>query len=338
LLNWYDVITQQNYFTINDEILIQKNGLAMGVPTSGLISEVFFLQNLEHLHLAHLSNKHQIINCLRYVDDILLIFDPNHTNIENILEDFNAVYPNLTFTAETETNNKINSLDFTIHKTPTNWKISIYRKPTFTDTVIPYTSNHTAQHKYAAVRFLYNRLNTYNLYEDEHTTEENIIQNIMCNNAFPIQPHKPPTPKPPTSELHRKTATTTHTPTHKWITFTYIGKETNFMTKLLRKTNLKIAFRTNNTIQSLLKHKQQVPDIYTQYGVYKLKWPDCNKSYVGQTGRSFQVRFNEHKNAFKTVTLQTFQNTLMNKHTHSDPSTTQCKYYNGETKGHISTQ
>ena len=96
--------------------------------------------------------------------------------------------------------------------TPTNWKISIYRKATFTDTIIPYTSNHPAQHKYAAVRFLYNRLNTYNLHEDEYKTEENIIQNIMYNNAFPIQPHKPPIPIPPTSALDRQIATTTQAP------------------------------------------------------------------------------------------------------------------------------
>ena len=299
LLNWYDVITQQNYFTINDEVLLQRNGLAMGAPTSGLLSE-FFLQNLEHLNLAHLSNKYKIVNYLRYVDDILLIFDSNHTNIQNILDDFNAIHPNLKFTAETETKNKINFLDVTIHKTYTNWKISIYRKPTFTDTTIPYTSNHPAQHKYAAIRFLYNRLNTCDLHEDEYKTEESFIQNIMYNNAFPIKPHKPPIPKPPTSELHRKIATTTHTPTHKLVTFTYIGKETNFITNLFRKTNLKIAFRTNNTIQSLLKHQQQLPDTYTQSGVYKLKCPDCNKTYVSQTGRSFQVKFNEHKNSFKT--------------------------------------
>jgi len=57
-----------------------------------------------------------------------------------------------------------------------------------------YTSNHPAQHKYAAVRFLYIRLNTYNLHEDEYKTEENIIQNIVYNDAFPIQSRKPPTP------------------------------------------------------------------------------------------------------------------------------------------------
>jgi len=33
--------------------------------------------------------------------------------------------------------------------------------------------------KYAAIRFLYNRLNTYNLHEDEYKTEDNIIHNIM---------------------------------------------------------------------------------------------------------------------------------------------------------------
>ena len=67
--------------------------------------------------------------------------------------------------------------------------------------------------------FIGNRIN-----QMFRTIEENIIQNIMYNNTFPIQPHKPPTSKPPTSELHRKIATTTHTPTHKWVTFTYTGK------------------------------------------------------------------------------------------------------------------
>jgi len=34
--------------------------------------------------------------------------------------------------------------------------------------------------------------------------------------------------------------------------------------------------------------------------IYKLTCPVCNKAYVGQTGRNFTLRFNEHKHAFKT--------------------------------------
>jgi len=52
------------------------------------------------------------------------------------------MHPQLNFNEEMEQNNTLNYLDITIHKAPTNTKISIYRKPTFTETVIPYTSHH----------------------------------------------------------------------------------------------------------------------------------------------------------------------------------------------------
>jgi hypothetical protein len=161
----------------------------MGAPSSSILAEIF-LQYVENSHLAHLAQKHRIINYFRYVDDILLIFNPNHTDIQVILTDFNSLQPKLHFTAEIEQNNTLNYLDVSIHKTPTNMKTSIYRKPSFTDTIIPYTSNHPTQHKYATIRFLYNRLNTYQLHNEEYQQEENIIHNILYNNSFPIHPQK----------------------------------------------------------------------------------------------------------------------------------------------------
>jgi hypothetical protein len=81
LLQWFDIITQQNYFTHKKQIVIQQDGLAMGAPSSGLIAEIF-LQHMEHTHLANLTHKHNIINYYTYVDDILIIFDTNHTTLE----------------------------------------------------------------------------------------------------------------------------------------------------------------------------------------------------------------------------------------------------------------
>ena len=160
----------------------------MGAPSSGILSEIF-LQHVEHLHLPRLTHKHKLTNYSRYFDDILLIYDSSHTNIQSILNDFNSLHPNLTFTEESETDNKLNFLDLSIHKTPPGIKISIFRKPTFTDTLIPYTSNHPPQHKYSAIRFLYNRLNSYHLNADEYLQEQNIIHNILWNNSFPIPSH-----------------------------------------------------------------------------------------------------------------------------------------------------
>ena len=41
-------------------------------------------------------------------------------------------------------------------------------------------------------------------------------------------------------------------------------------------------------------------DKYMCSGAYKLTCPDCNMAYIGQTGRNFNERYKEHKNAFKT--------------------------------------
>ena len=148
------------------------------------------------------------------------------------------------FTAEMESDSRINFLDITIHRTPTKWVISIHRKPTFTDTIIPYTSNYPAQHKYAAIRFLCNRLNTYHLTDDESKEEEDTIHDILFSNGFPVPTHKPPTFRRPITILVKETNTTAH----KWASFAYIGKETTFITNLSKKTDLKVTWCTTNTI------------------------------------------------------------------------------------------
>ena len=271
LLDWYETITHQNYFRHNDKTITQTDGLAMGAPSSSIISEIF-LQHIEHTHLPHLTRKHQLVNYARYVDDILLIFDSQHTNLPSILHDFNSLHQNLHFTGEAEQNNAISYLDITINKTPSNIKISVFRKPTFTDTIIPYTSNHPTQHKFAAVRFLYNRLNSYQLQPAEYRREENTIHNILHNNSFPILPQKTIPKNPPHPQRNPAT--------QSWAVFTYTGKETTYITKLFRHTNIKIAYRTNNNLLRHLTPNPQPLDPLTRSGVYRLSCPDCSKAYI----------------------------------------------------------
>jgi hypothetical protein len=187
----------------------------MGAPTSGVIAE-FFLQHLENTHLAHLSKQHQITAYFHFVDDILIIYDAQRTNINSIQTDFNGIHPNIKFTKETETDNKLNYLDITIHRTPTNWTASIHGKPTFSDAIILYSSNHPNRHKYAAIRYLYNRLNTYHLEDKEYNEEKHTIQDILSNNGFPTLTNKAHTPKhspppPPETHLTHKNGQPSHT-------------------------------------------------------------------------------------------------------------------------------
>ena len=67
---------------------------------------------------------------------------------------------------------------------------------------------------------------------------------------------------------------------------------------MFRHTDLKIAFCTNNTLETVLKHRKPPTDKFALSGLYKLTYPDCNKAYVGQTERCFSLRYKEHKSAF----------------------------------------
>jgi len=89
---------------------------------------------------------------------------------------------------------------------------------------------------------------------------------------------------------------------NKWAKFTYIGKETKFITKLLKNSPIEISYTTNNTISRILNPKLAHTKTRNQFdkgGVYQLTCPDFNMKYVGQTGRSFCIRFQEHYRDFK---------------------------------------
>jgi hypothetical protein len=90
-----------------------------------------------------------------------------------------------------------------------------------------------------------------------------------------------------------------HPAKRRWATFTYTGRETTFITKLFKHTDIRVAFRTNNNLLHNLTLRSHNQDIYTQSGVYRLTCPDCGKAYVGQTGRDFKTRFNEYKRSFR---------------------------------------
>jgi hypothetical protein len=73
-------ILEQNYFQVDQEYYKQTDGLAMGAPTSSLLTETY-IQYMEHTQLYPILVQQQIIAYYRYVDDILIIYDQNRTNI-----------------------------------------------------------------------------------------------------------------------------------------------------------------------------------------------------------------------------------------------------------------
>jgi hypothetical protein len=63
----------------------------------------------------------------------------------------------------------------------------------------------------------------------------------------------------------------------KWVPFTFTGNYIRTITKLLKNTNIKIAFKTNNTIGNILKDRI-TNSTYEQTGIYKLICAECKQA------------------------------------------------------------
>jgi hypothetical protein len=113
------------------------------------------------------------------VDELLIICNEKKTDIEDILNYFNNITPRLNFTIEKETRGSINFLDITIDRDKKRFSVDIYRKPTYTDSIIPNDSCHPTEYQYAAIRHLHKRTNSCQLSRDQMDKENKIIQDIL---------------------------------------------------------------------------------------------------------------------------------------------------------------
>jgi hypothetical protein len=120
--------------------------------------------------------------------------------------------------------------------------------------------------KKLAINYLINRTNTYPLTQTNKNQEQTIIREILKNNGSQHSnthhEHK---------NKNHKNHTQAQKEKQKWAAFTYSGPKIRTITNLFQHTNLKIAYKTTNTIKHLLKLTHEKPEIYNQSGIYQLQ-------------------------------------------------------------------
>jgi hypothetical protein len=104
-----------------------------------------------------------------------------------ILNTLNNIMPTMKFTIEEEKEKRINFLDITIMKDDKNLAFNIYRKSTTTDTITPNDSCHPQEHKLAAIRYLPNRTETYNLNPKNREKESNKLKQMFTTISMTSQ-------------------------------------------------------------------------------------------------------------------------------------------------------
>jgi hypothetical protein len=90
----------------------------------------------------------------------------------------------------------------------------------------------------------------------------------------------------------------------KWCKLPYYGWPMEKMSSVFPKDKYRPAYYNRTKLRNLLCKTEEKINKLEGSGIYKLNCNGCDATYVGQTGRAFQTRAEEHKRCFRNRILE----------------------------------
>jgi hypothetical protein len=170
----------------------------------------------------------------------------------------------------------------------THFKTKVFRKATNTDKILDFSSNHPLEHKRSCVKALFARINTHCTTEEIKIAEREYLIKQFKANGYPI--------KFINSCLRTKPILLNNsTVQQKWVTLPYIQNVSEAASRLFKEANLKVAHKPVKYLGSHLSRlKDPVDTMEKNNVIYSVPCLNCEKRYIGETGKMLKNRLHEH--------------------------------------------
>lgn len=286
------VCAENTYFQFRGKYYKQTNGMPMGNSLSPFLCNLYVNYLEEELMKCDLFPK----TWFRYVDDVIAIVDED--KIDRVLNLINGICPHIKFTVERQHNGRLPFLDLMLEKGQ-DGKIlfDIYRKPTSANRFITTESHHHTSHKMAAFNSMVFRMCNIPLSEDNFEKEKQHIYMVARINGYTnatidslIKKHKKCISLKETTSLAPLRDDT------KRVSMHFYEPLHNKLQRYFTRANITLAAKSTTKIKQLLSSTKDIIPNTDKPGVYMCKCgqEDCEKCYIGQTGREMKVRAREH--------------------------------------------
>jgi hypothetical protein len=278
---------QCSYFRFRENIYIQHDGVPMGSPISPAFANLF----MENLETTIVSRNPSIDFWTRYADDTFSLIKGR--KIKETLNTLNAYHPKIKFTVEIEKDDSLPFLDvLTRRKDDNTFSHSVYRKSTTTNRYLNFASYHHMSQKISVVDAqAYRALKICDA--ETINAELSFITSILKKNDYPSS-----LIEKRISSMKQKIQTNNpiqaQNPTPRFI-LPYLGPITGRLTHYLRRrTSFDFGYTTGFKMKNFFQaHKDKKAK--RSCGVYKIACEDCDEVYVGETGRTLEIRTKEHQ-------------------------------------------
>ncbi len=295
------------YFQFRGNIYRQKFGAAMGSPVSPIVSNLF-MEHLEQRAIATAPAACKPKLWKRYVDDIFEIIKKGETS--NLADHINSVdnTNNIKFTFEEETDGQLSFLDaLVIRKPDGSLKLQVYRKQTHTNQYLNFFSHHPLHQKLGVIRTLFDRSNNIVTEEEDKKEEEEKVKSAMMVCGYPdwaFDKVREKMERGKEQKKERKKKTEKNTEEKKgMVVIPYVQGLSESLERSFKVRGIQTAMRPHTTIRSVLVHPKDKRDPRETSGVvYKIPCKNCEKCYIGETGRNFGYRLDEHQKDVTEIT------------------------------------
>lgn len=280
---------QSSYLVWQGQIYKQMEGAPMGLSLSVVMANAY----MEHFEKVAIQTAHLKPRIWRrFVDDTYVIWPHGRDTLPAFLQHLNNISPSIKFTMEIEEDNQIPFLDILISRHNGKLTTTVYRKPTHTNVYLRQNSHHPDNIKLGVIKCLYERADK--LCDNTKVQQEKqYLNKVFKSNGYSETFIKQATrPKRQIQQAETNTD-------HSFISIPYIRGLSEPIARILKKHNIKTAFRARPTLKNILVHLKDPITQQNQRGSIYMITCACGKKYIGETGRPLSVRMEEHKRAWR---------------------------------------
>ena len=279
----------------------QTFGTAMGSPVSVTVANLV----MEEIEQTAISTYHTPPRFWkRYVDDTCAVLPKG--SVEDFHQHLNGVNRYIQFTVEEEKDGCLPFLDILLtREVDGSIETAVYRKRTHTDLYLNFSSHHPLSHKKSVAATLLRRARDLSSNAVNRSKEETHVVSALRRNGYPkrfVQRSAPP-PSRPRHQTDRGADINTEEDSTKKppsVTLPYVRGLSETIKRILEGLDIRVYLRPNRTLrQMLVKPKDPLPVDQKNGVVYRIPCRDCEKTYIGQSGRSLACRMKEHQGAVR---------------------------------------
>ena len=224
----------------------------------------------------------------------------NKDSVDKLTDHINTVDKSgsIKFTYEKETDGKLPFLDtLIVKKADGSVKLMVYRKPTHTDQYLNYDSHHPLHQKLGVIRTLHDRMENIVTEQQDREDEEKKVHKALKTCGYPDWTFDKVKDKKEQKRLKDSTKKKDEeNKTKGMVVLPYVNGVSEKVSRVLKSYNIATAMKPQTTLRSqVVRPKDKRDDLNTTDALYSIPCLNCNHEYIGETGRKFEVRLEEHK-------------------------------------------